>query len=327
MNSGLTRFIEFMKDYKIRKLGKPKYGIENLPVEYKLRSRDAEEVNYQKMLQNMAMEHSQLKKRLEVVGDPSYSLELRRKNMEIKQQIRALEEERRRLANEKFQRDKKIGRVMEAGQPDAMLEIQKKVQEMTIVFDKLERINKQLEFQEGTKLESQKKFEETQQRLQDLEAKAKAKNIDLDKLDEDESETGISLEQDPKTYERKEAIIKQAIETDKQMYMKVLGDLKTKLVSELKEKNEIVHKIRERHFQTNEKRKEVNELMVKSKLISEADVGKFDQENDESLKDLPEEELASEDTLISKLTTVIKSSKNKKKSKTKKKRTEALDKE
>lgn len=247
--------------------------------------------------------------------------------MEIKQQIRVLEEERRKLSNGKFQRDKKINRVMEAGQPDAMLAIQKKVQEMTIIYDKLEKLNKQLEFQENTQQESQKKFEETQQRLQDLETKAKEKDIDLDKLGDDESEFGVSLEQDPKTYERKEAIIRQAIETDRQMYAKVLEDLKTKLVTALKEKNEIVHKIRERHSQTNEKRKEVNELMVKSKLISEADAGKFEQENDESLKDLPEEEIVSEDTLVSKLSAVIKSSKNKKKQNTKKKSREISEKE
>ena len=43
MNSSLTKFIELLKHFKIKKLGKPKYGIEDLSTDYKLRARGAEE--------------------------------------------------------------------------------------------------------------------------------------------------------------------------------------------------------------------------------------------------------------------------------------------
>lgn len=43
MNSSLTKFIELLKHFKIKKMGKPKYGIENLSTDYKLRARGAEE--------------------------------------------------------------------------------------------------------------------------------------------------------------------------------------------------------------------------------------------------------------------------------------------
>ena len=43
MNATLTKFIELLKDVKIKKMGKPKYGLENQPTEYKLRARGAEE--------------------------------------------------------------------------------------------------------------------------------------------------------------------------------------------------------------------------------------------------------------------------------------------
>lgn len=43
MNFSLTKFIELLKHFKMKKMGKPKYGIENLPTDYKLRARGAEE--------------------------------------------------------------------------------------------------------------------------------------------------------------------------------------------------------------------------------------------------------------------------------------------
>ena len=86
--------------------------------------------------------------------------------------LNKLEEERRGLAREKFQRDKKIGRVISAGQPDSMQEIQKKVQELTIIYDRMEKLNKLIDFQESTKQEADKQFAETEQKLQELESKA-----------------------------------------------------------------------------------------------------------------------------------------------------------
>lgn len=72
MNRGLTNFIEALKDFKLRKMGKAKYGNENYTVEQKLRTRDGEEKNYNQMIQNFQSEYTNLKKRLEKVGDPTY---------------------------------------------------------------------------------------------------------------------------------------------------------------------------------------------------------------------------------------------------------------
>lgn len=46
--------------------------------EDKIRYKTAEKKNYQQMTVNMKNEHEKLQKRLEVVGDPSYSLKLRK---------------------------------------------------------------------------------------------------------------------------------------------------------------------------------------------------------------------------------------------------------
>lgn len=77
----------------------------------------------------------------------------------------------------------------------------------------------------------------------------------------------------------------------------------------MQEKNEIVHKIRLAHSQTIEKRKEVNDLKLKSKLISENEVNKQFEDADETLMELPEEIKIEEDEIIAKLSEITKSSK------------------
>ena len=57
LNNGLSKFIEFIKKYKLRKQGKPRYGNENYTVDYKLRSRDNEEKNYKQIIYNLTQEY------------------------------------------------------------------------------------------------------------------------------------------------------------------------------------------------------------------------------------------------------------------------------
>ena len=312
MNHGLTRFVEALKDYQMKKLKKPKYGIENLSVEYKLKSRDAESLNYNKILANLTHEHAKVKKRLDVVGDPGYAFEVRKNITDIKQKIHDLEEEKSKLTNAKFNREKKINKVLVAGQPDAMLDIQKKVQEMTVLFDRMEKINKKLEFQKNTQDEQELKYEETKNKLIQLGSEAKECGIDLNEFDGiDEDDIGYSISHNPSTYERKENIIKQAIETERQTYAKILENLRAKLVGTMKDHNEVISKIREKQVQTVEIREEVNELMVKSRLISEEDAQQSLQDTKDKIVDLPEELVINEDKTVAKLSGIIKSSKKK----------------
>jgi len=308
INNGLNKFIEVLKDFKIKKIGKPKYGNENYSTEYKLKSREEEEKICQQLIQNMSIEYNKLKKRLEKVGDPSYGYELRRQIAAKKKEIKELDDTNRQLRNEKFQREKRIDKVFKAGQPDAMNEIDRKIQEMNILFDRDEKLRKQLEFQEKTKDEANKQFDELKQKLSELETKANEKGVDYNNPNDDH-EIVFEVSKDPATYERKKNIIQQSIETDKAAYIKKLNDLKHKLVKALEEQNEVTQRIRERQGQTMEKRKEVNDLMVKCHLILESDVIPQNVEEDETLKDLPEEIEIQQDDLIAKITSVIKPSK------------------
>lgn len=106
-------------------------------------------------------------------------------------------------------------------------------------------------------------------------------------------------------YERKSKIIKQAVESDKTLYLKKLTDLKAQLVQALESQNDVVRRIKDRDEQTRDKRKEVNELMVKCKLILEEDIQQEHEEADESIKDLPEEVDIETDPLVNKINTAL----------------------
>ena len=73
-----------MKDYKRKKEGKRKYGIEDLPEEYLLKVGIAEDEACQKLISNLTNEYQKLKHRLQVVGDLTYSINLRKQIMEKK---------------------------------------------------------------------------------------------------------------------------------------------------------------------------------------------------------------------------------------------------
>jgi hypothetical protein len=251
---------------------------------------------------------------LEVVGDPSYSLQLRKKIMDIKDEIHKLEEEKRKLANEKFVRERKMNKVIMAGQPDAMQEIQDRVKELTVLFDRVQKLNRKLEFQATTKEEADRQLIELSQKLNKLEQDAETKGINIEEIySKEDGEVDYDVSSDPKVYDRKKNVLEQAMQINQAMYSKKLEELKVKLESSLQEKNNIVQQIKIRHDQTIEKRKEVNDLMVTSKLVSEDEADKQNQTVDETLNDLPESIAVDEDEIICKLSNVLK--RNKKSSK------------
>ena len=83
-------------------------------------------------------------------------------------------------------------------------------------------------------------------------------------------------------------ILEQAIEVQKHKYCKKLNGLHEKLKKLLEGQNYAVANIKTRQGQIGEKRKEVNELMVKLKLISEDDLEKLNETPDDTVSELPE---------------------------------------
>ena len=253
----------------------------------------------------MKNEHNRLKKRLEIVGDPGYSLQLRKKIMDIKEQIHQLEEEKRRLTNEKFVRERKMNKVIMAGQPSVMQEIQDRVKENTVLFDRIQKVNKKIDFQQKTKLEADAKLAEIKEKLAKQEELVQKHGLNLEEIYANEENASEHISSDPLVYDRKETVIQQALKVNQQMYFKKLEELKQKLEGILTEKNDSLSMIKIRHEQTIEKRKEVNDLKLKSKLVTPEELEQQNENTEEILGEIPPATVIEEDATIIKLNDVL----------------------
>ena len=90
------------------------------------------------------------------------------------------------------------------------------------------------------------------------------------------------------------------------MYVKKLYDLKNKLISAYNAQNEVTAQLKSRHEENQAKRADVNELMVKSRLVEEADLDVMKKDTDPTPHDLPEEIDTKSDKLLSKLNSITK---------------------
>eukprot|EP00344_Euplotes_crassus_P007128 CAMPEP_0197016884 /NCGR_PEP_ID=MMETSP1380-20130617/79225_1 /TAXON_ID=5936 /ORGANISM="Euplotes crassus, Strain CT5" /LENGTH=329 /DNA_ID=CAMNT_0042443903 /DNA_START=823 /DNA_END=1813 /DNA_ORIENTATION=- len=239
----------------------------------------------------------------------------------------------------KYNKDREANKIIQKGEKDSVLEMKKKGKEMSILYEKLDKLNAQLEFKQRTKSEQADAYAETKQKLEQLETKANAKGIYLDEIEQIEDpaskiekdpqtyarkekilgkheieqieDPASKIEKDPQTYARKEKILKQAMEADKDIYARKLFKHKTKLAELLEERNDIINRIKERQNKTIEIREKANELMIKSKFITEKDAERTLQESIKSIQDLPEELDIKKNKMMNKLDAIIKSTRKK----------------
>jgi hypothetical protein len=200
-----------MKDLRARNSGNSYKANQSVRVtrEEILEAKGAEKENYKHMMDIMRKERDRLKKRLGIVGDPSYSLSVRKKIMDIKDQIQCLEEAKRKLKSNKFGRQIKMNKVISAGQNDAMMETHEKVKELTCIFDRVHKINKKLESELNTKAETDDTLSKLQQKLSKLESEAEEKGYDIHEI-YNKTETDPDTEsapKDPEFYNRKMKIL------------------------------------------------------------------------------------------------------------------------
>ena len=217
-----------------------------------------------------------------------------------------MEEDEKDYKTKQFLEDREIKKVHNNGESDTVAELRKKSKEMSVLYENLEKVNMQLDFQIRTKNEQTDLEAETKQRLEQLERQAEAKGIDVDNLGmTGDEKVEYSLTEDPQFYQRKENIIKQAVGTDRLMYAKVLEELKKKLTNITEDRNDIVSRLSERQDKTIEIRKEVDELLVKSGMISEK------RTTEPITNEIPPEIDIEEDYLINQLNSIIGKSKRK----------------
>lgn len=193
------------------------------------------------------------------------------------------------MTNTKFVRERHMNKVIMSGQSEAMDEIQDRLKELTVLFDRNTKLSKKIEQQEKTKVEADSQLQELTKKLKIQEEKAEKAGLDLDEVDKlDDEGLDSNASKSAAVYDRKSQVLEQAIEVQGHKYGKELGLLHDKLRSILETQNESVASIKLRQSEIIEKRKEFNELMVKSKLKPQSE-GEGKNELDETLAELPDE--------------------------------------
>lgn len=226
--------------------------------------------------------------------------------MDLKEFNHELDEEKRKMTNEKFIRERNMNKVIMSGQPDVMHEIQEKVKELSVLFDRNTKLDKKINFQEKTKQESDSQIKELANKLKEFEKKAQSKGLDLaDIYNGPDTEEDSTVSKSAQIYDRKKDILESAMEVSKNKTIKKLEELKQKLKDDLKTQNDAVTNIKLRQDQIVEKRKEVNELMLKSKLISDSDAGKLNETADETLGEMPDDIDVENDEMIAKISKIL----------------------
>lgn len=281
-----------MKDLKARKSGKNQAVNQSVRVtrEEKLEAKGAEKKNYLDMTQNMKKEHQRLKKRLEVVGDPNYSLTLRKKIMDIKDQIQSLEEVKRKMTNDKFGRERRMNKVIMAGQNDAMVETQEKVKELTVLFDRVHKINKKLKSEENTKIETDENINKLQEKLSKLESEATEQGLNIQEV-YNQNEEDIAADnafKDPEFYERRKKIMESAKQTVLNKYAYKLEHIAEYYETVILDRNDTITKIKQKHEEILNRRFKANELMIKTKVMTLEQADEQEKKYKHSLEKLPE---------------------------------------
>ncbi|CAI2359281.1 unnamed protein product [Moneuplotes crassus] len=310
LNKNLNKFIELMKDLKYKRANRYRGANQSMrdtresKIEFKL----GEQKSYEQMIENMITEQKKLRDRLEVVGDPNYSLSLRKKIIDTKDHIQTLEESERKQLNDKFLKNKDAERVINNGQSDAMRATQDGAKELTYLTDHLQKIEKKITKQENMKEDAYQRYQLAKHKLENLEQNA-AKDLNLDEVyGLTSTEPEIDVHNDPKNYERKKLVIQQAMKTTQAKYQTKLAELKEKYEELLNSRNDCIEGIRLRQDQTIEAREKAKDLMIKSKIMSEDSLVQ-DTKHDETLNDLPDLCIVEENPMIMKLNQALKGSK------------------
>lgn len=92
LNSNLTELIEQIKDYNIKK--KP---VKEINIEQHMKAQSEELNNFDKWTKNLYYEYEHLQKRLDMISDPLYPNELKRKVNDIDNRIKFLMKEHKVL--------------------------------------------------------------------------------------------------------------------------------------------------------------------------------------------------------------------------------------
>ena len=121
------------------------------PNSKRIKTKEQEITNTDKAIQNLVKEHARVKKRLEEVQAPDFLLNLKKNLKNVDQEIKDLQMMKKNLHVEQNRREKRLDRIIEQNEPEAMKQINDSTQRLSYLNEKLVELKEQLEKAEQLK--------------------------------------------------------------------------------------------------------------------------------------------------------------------------------
>jgi hypothetical protein len=75
------------------------------------------------MTKNLFFEYERLQRRLELISDPTYPNELKRRNQELESRLKTLNREQKVLKIDQVRREKRLDKIINVGEPESLKEV------------------------------------------------------------------------------------------------------------------------------------------------------------------------------------------------------------
>ena len=83
------------------------------------RMKEEELKNHEKIHKNLYSEQDKLQRRLDIVSDPKYPAELKRRHQELEQRLKTLNKEQKTLVADQARREKRLDKLINVGESEA----------------------------------------------------------------------------------------------------------------------------------------------------------------------------------------------------------------
>lgn len=251
--------------------------------------REKETENYDKMTKNLILEHTKLTKRLDLVSNPEYVYDLRDKVDEMKNYVRDLKNNKKKMEKQEKNRDKTLNYMLnKGGEIGHMKKINDTHNELTVNRNSLNKVNLRLQKLEETKSHNQDQIKALTDKLDKLQAVANKHDIDIDKVakEVEKKHDYEDFNEVKKQLLHKKAVMENAIKAQKRKYQQTFGAEKKRYEEIMTEKQEITQLLQAKEKEATEKKQLIDELKQKyEKYKTEAGFNNFVKpESDEQSK-------------------------------------------
>lgn len=139
--------------------------------------------NHEKIHKNLYQEQEKLQRRLDMISDPKYPAELKRRHQDLDSQLKALSKEQKLLNADQARREKRLDKLINVGESDLQRDCTNAQNTLNTMLDRESKAQQSLIQAQETQKQVLQKQQEVGQKLRELELKAKQMGItDLDQI-------------------------------------------------------------------------------------------------------------------------------------------------